>query len=125
MEAPTKTLSSLATIAAAYNICQSWVAVGATFSLSVGHGGNITVIYGLITITVIYSAIALSIAELAAQYPTAGGQYHWSAILAPARIRREVVSSPKTITVSNRRLRYDIELRVRVHQHHWLDNMDG
>lgn len=90
MEAPAKTLKPLATIAAAFNICQSWVAIGSTFALSIGHGGNTTVIYGLILIAVVYSAIALSIAELAAQYPTAGGQYHWSAILVPPRIRREV-----------------------------------
>ena len=92
MEVPAKTLSPLATVAAAYNICQSWVAIGATFTLSVGHGGNITVIYGLIIIAVVYIAIALSVAEFAAQYPTAGGQYHWSSILAPPSIRRETVS---------------------------------
>ena len=92
MEAPSKTLSPLATVAAAYNICQSWVAIGATFALSIGHGGNITIIYGMMLIAVLYSIIALSIAELAAQYPTAGGQYHWTAILAPPKIRREMVS---------------------------------
>lgn len=90
MEAPAKTLSSVAIISAAFNICQSWVGIGATFALSVGHGGNATVIYGLILIFIVYGAIALSTAELVAQYPTAGGQYHWSAILAPPRIRREV-----------------------------------
>lgn len=98
MEAPARTLKPLTTVAAAFNICQSWVAIGATFALSVGHGGSTTIIYGLILIAVVYSAIALSIAELAAHYPTAGGQYHWSAILAPPKIRREVVSDSKIKT---------------------------
>lgn len=105
MEAPAKTLKPLATIAAAFNICQSWVVIGATFALSIGHGGNTTVIYGLILIAVVYSAIALSIAELAILYPTAGGQYHWSAILAPPKIRREVASDSNTITANDRGLR--------------------
>lgn len=125
MEVPVKTLSPLATIAAAYNICQSWVAIGATLGLSVGHGGNATVIYGLIIIAVLYSAIALSIAELAAQYPTAGGQYHWSAILAPPKIRREVVRISPAKNASGRVLKDHAELRVRVHQYYWLDYMDG
>lgn len=97
MDAPVKTLNPLATIAAAYNICHTWVAIGATIALSIDHGGNVTLIYGLIYMAVLYTAIALSLAELAAQYPTAGGQYHWTAILAPPKIRRELVSEPETL----------------------------
>ena len=125
MEAPAKTLSPVAIISAAFNICQSWVAIGATFALSVGHGGNVTVIYGLILIFIVYGAIALSAAELVAQYPTAGGQYHWSAILAPPRIRREVVSDNGTINTNSRALKQDIELYLWMHQYHWLGNVDG
>lgn len=62
MERPVKTLSPISTIAVAYNICQSWVAIGATFALSIGHGGHITVIYGMIFIAILYSLVALSIA---------------------------------------------------------------
>ena len=125
MDTPGKTLSPLATIAAAYNICQSWVAIGATFALSVGHGGNVTVIYGLVVIAVLYTAIALAIAELAAQYPTAGGQYHWSAILAPPRIRREVVSFLMVIASNRVCLKYIIELSLRMYQYYRLDYVDG
>ena len=125
MEAPAKTLSPVAIIAAAFNIWQSWVAIGATFALSVGHGGNATVIYGLILIFIVYGAIALTTAELVAQYPTAGGQYHWSAILAPPRIRREVVSDTGTRNTNYRALKQDIELYLRMHQYHWLGNVDG
>jgi choline transport protein len=32
-------------------------------------------------------AIACSLAEIASIYPTAGGQYHWVAVLAPPRQR--------------------------------------
>ena len=125
MEAPAKTLKPLTIVAAAFNICQSWVAIGATFALSVGHGGNITIIYGLILVAVVYSAIALSIAELAAQYSTAGGQYHWSAILAPPKIRREVVSDSKIKTADDIFLRHDAELPMWVHEYDWLGDMDG
>ena len=100
MDAPAKTLGPLAIVSAAYNISQSWVAIGATFALSIGHGGSVTVIYGLVFIAVLYTIVALSIAELVAQYPTAGGQYHWTAILAPPRIRREMVSKSRCLRVN-------------------------
>ncbi|KAL6716627.1 polyamine transporter tpo5 [Lecanora helva] len=35
-----------------------------------------------------YGAVALSLSEMAARYPTAGGQYHWTALLAPSKWKR-------------------------------------
>ncbi len=34
----------------------------------------------------------LSMAELAARYATAGGQYHWTWLLAPEKVKRGMVS---------------------------------
>ena len=50
-----------------------------------------TVLYGLIVMLVVYGAIALSLSEMAARYPTAGGQYHWTAVLAPKPLSRGLV----------------------------------
>ena len=47
-----------------------------------------TLIYGMIVTTVIYLGIAILLAELASVYPTAGGQYHFTSILAPEGINR-------------------------------------
>ena len=66
---------------------------GATFILGIAHGGSAGVVYGLVLIVVIYAGIALSMSELAAQYPTTGGQYHWSYLIAPVSARKELVST--------------------------------
>ncbi|KAK4861972.1 hypothetical protein LT330_003110 [Penicillium expansum] len=52
--------------------------------------GPVTVIYGTIVASVVYFMVALSLAELASVYPTAGGQYHFASILAPAGWSRSV-----------------------------------
>ena len=40
---------------------------------------------------IMYGAVALSLSEMAARYPTAGGQYHWTALLAPEKWKRGLV----------------------------------
>ena len=92
-ETPRRIYSPLNIICAAYNILQAWAAIGATFALGISHGGSAAIIYGLILIFLIYIIIALSMAELAAKYPTAGGEYHWTALIAPTKVRRELVLS--------------------------------
>ena len=47
-----------------------------------------TLIYGIFVTTFIYLCISLVLAELASVYPTAGGQYHFTSILAPEGINR-------------------------------------
>ena len=47
-----------------------------------------TLIYGILLTTVIYLGIAILLAELASVYPTAGGQYHFTSILAPEHSSR-------------------------------------
>ena len=34
-----------------------------------------------------YGAVGLSLAEMAARYTTAGGQYHWTSLLAPESMK--------------------------------------
>ena len=41
---------------------------------------------------IMYGAVALSLSEMAARYPTAGGQYHWTALLAPKKWKRGLVT---------------------------------
>lgn len=60
--------------------------------LGFSSGGSVTIIYGLLLISVIYTATAFSLAELSAKYPTAGGQYHWTSILAPSGLSQVLVS---------------------------------
>jgi len=59
--------------------------------LAIFQGGPVTIIYGCVLMLFLMGASALTLAELAARYPTAGGQYHWTAILAPRKYARGLV----------------------------------
>lgn len=81
-------LGLLGIVATGWNICNSWAAVSATLAISVASGGPVTLIYGVILMFVLGGSCALSMAEIASVYPTAGGQYHWTSILAPESTSR-------------------------------------
>ncbi|KAF2819849.1 amino acid transporter [Ophiobolus disseminans] len=78
-----RAMSGLETISAGWVMCNSWAGIAATFALSIAQGGPVILIYGPIIMFVLVGSCALSLAELASVYPTAGGQYHWTSILAP------------------------------------------
>lgn len=78
-------------VSVAFNLLSSWLTVASTLILGLSHGGSATVLYGLFVILIMYGAVALSLAEMAARYTTAGGQYHWTALLAPEKMRRGLV----------------------------------
>ena len=92
----TRQMSSLSTISASWIICDSWAGVAATVALAIVQGGPVTMIYGLILMFLLGGACVLSLAELASVYPTAGGQYHWTSILAPKYGSRALVCQPST-----------------------------
>lgn len=84
-------ISPFAIIAVGWNICNSWAGLAATLALSIASGGTATLIYGILTITIMVGSSAASLAEIASVYPTAGGQYHWTSILAPEKWSRGLV----------------------------------
>jgi hypothetical protein len=86
-----RTMSGLEIISAGWVICNSWGGLAATFSLAIIQGGPITMIYGPIIMFVLVGLCAATLAELASVYPTAGGQYHWTSILAPKGWSRGIV----------------------------------
>ncbi|KIW63200.1 hypothetical protein PV04_10065 [Phialophora macrospora] len=90
-DAPAKTqFSKWNIIAFAFVICNSWAGVAGSIQLALLQGGPATLIYSVILSSIAYLCIAISLAELASVYPTAGGQYHFTSILAPKKIRRGV-----------------------------------
>lgn len=72
-------------IAMGFNISNSWAAVAASVVIAIYSGGSVTLLYGILIVTVTMGSIGLTLAELAGVYPTAGGQYHFTSILAPKR----------------------------------------
>ena len=63
------------------------VPFGESVTLSIGltDGGPVTIFYGWILLSVISTCIAASLGEICSVYPTSGGVYYWSAILANER----------------------------------------
>ncbi|KAM0753970.1 amino acid transporter [Meredithblackwellia eburnea MCA 4105] len=84
-----KDLSPAAIIGLGYVICNSWAGVAATLTIGLVQGGTVLLLYGFLFMFLLFSCIALSLAELVSAYPTAGGQYHWACYLAPTSKKRE------------------------------------
>ncbi|KAJ5989526.1 hypothetical protein N7481_004736 [Penicillium waksmanii] len=83
-------MSYLETISASWVICDSWAGLAGTVALAISQGGPVTLIYGPLLMFILVGACTLTLAELASVYPTAGGQYHWTSILAPKRVNRSL-----------------------------------
>ncbi|KAL5329342.1 hypothetical protein ACEPPN_002853 [Leptodophora sp. 'Broadleaf-Isolate-01'] len=76
-----RNFSPLAMLGLAFAILNSWTALAASFSLALPSGGPTSVLWGLMTAGVCNLALAISLAEFLSAYPTAGGQYHWVAVI--------------------------------------------
>ncbi|KAL4908145.1 hypothetical protein BDW74DRAFT_165988 [Aspergillus multicolor] len=75
--------STWALLGLAFAVLNSWTALSASLSISLTSGGSTSVIWGLATAGVCNLCIAASLAEFVSAYPTAGGQYHWVAVVWP------------------------------------------
>ncbi|KAJ5280538.1 amino acid/polyamine transporter I [Penicillium angulare] len=87
-----RNMTKLETISASWVICDSWAGVAGTVALAIAQGGPAMLVYGPIITLILVGACTLTLAELASVYPTAGGQYHWTSILAPKKVNRILVS---------------------------------
>ncbi|RFU77501.1 choline transport [Trichoderma arundinaceum] len=86
----TKNLNLWTLIAIAFNICNSWAGLAGSMNVALSQGGPVSLVYGLFISSSLYICIALTMAELASVYPTAGGQYHFVSILAPSSFHRSL-----------------------------------
>jgi amino acid permease len=65
----------------------TWEALGLSIQGGLINGGPVALIYGFILVFFGTLATCASIAELASMFPTAGGQYHFVALLSPKRYK--------------------------------------
>lgn len=77
-----RNFSPLAMLGLAFAILNSWTALSASLSLALPSGGPTSVVWGLVTAGICNLSLAASMAEFLSAYPTAGGQYHWVAVIA-------------------------------------------
>ena len=61
----------------------TWEALSTTLIAALLSGGPVSVIYGFLLAWAGTLTQAASLAEISSIYPTAGGQYHWTACMAP------------------------------------------
>ncbi|PYH93950.1 choline transporter [Aspergillus ellipticus CBS 707.79] len=83
-----RNLSMISIIALGYNNTNSWIAIATSFAIAIQSGGAVSLLYGIIVVTTAMFCTGVTLAELASVYPTAGGQYHFTSILAPSRWSR-------------------------------------
>ncbi|KAF2799692.1 amino acid permease [Melanomma pulvis-pyrius CBS 109.77] len=77
-----RNFSPLSMLGLAFAILNSWTALSASLSLALPSGGSTSVVWGLVTAGICNLCLAASLAEFLSAYPTAGGQYHWVAVIA-------------------------------------------
>jgi choline transport protein len=77
-----RNFSFISMLGLAFAILNSWTALSASLSLALPSGGSTSVVWGLITAGICNLCLAVSLAEFLSAYPTAGGQYHWVAVIA-------------------------------------------
>lgn len=71
-----------------FAILNTWAALAAGLSFALPSGGPTAVLWGFITAGVCNLSLAASLAEFLSAYPTAGGQYHWVAVMSPPSLKR-------------------------------------
>ncbi|OAA57519.1 gaba permease [Niveomyces insectorum RCEF 264] len=76
-----RNFSKYSMLGLAFAILNSWTALSTSLNLALPSGGPSAVIWGLMTAGVCNLCLAASLAEFLSAYPTAGGQYHWAAMI--------------------------------------------
>lgn len=85
-----RNFSMISMLGLAFAILNTWTALAASLNLALPSGGPSAVIWGLITAGCFNLCLAASMAEFLSAFPTAGGQYHWAAIISPRGLSRGI-----------------------------------
>ncbi|GLI73901.1 hypothetical protein PoHVEF18_002133 [Penicillium ochrochloron] len=80
-----RNLSMLSILGLSFAIMAAPYGLSTTLYITLADGLSVTIIWGWVFVTLISIAIAASLAEICAVYPTAGGVYYWSAMLSTRR----------------------------------------
>ncbi|KAL6908747.1 amino acid/polyamine transporter I [Trichoderma evansii] len=95
-----RNFSLISMLGLAFAILNTWTALAASLSLALPSGGSSAVIWGLIVAGICNMTQAVSLAEFLSAYPTAGGQYHWAAIVSWPKYSRGISYATGWINVS-------------------------
>ncbi|OBT90444.1 hypothetical protein VE02_01221 [Pseudogymnoascus sp. 03VT05] len=73
-----------------YSISNTGMTCIGSLAASLGNGGPVVFIWGQILVFFMALCVATSLGELSSALPHAGGQYYWTAYLAPKRFKRKI-----------------------------------
>ncbi|KAJ6014961.1 amino acid transporter [Penicillium herquei] len=71
------------TVGFASSLMLTWEGVINYMGIPLTNGGPAGLVYGFIAVWIAFISIFIALGELASMIPSAGGQYHWTSILAP------------------------------------------
>lgn len=77
-----RSLSMLSILGMSFAIMAVPFGLSTTMAYGLTAGQSVTILWGWILLSLISLSIAASLAEICAQFPTAGGVYYWSAMMA-------------------------------------------
>ncbi|KJX96957.1 gaba permease like protein [Zymoseptoria brevis] len=77
-----RSLSMLSVLGMSFAIMAVPFGLSTTMYIGLTDGQSVTILWGWVLVSLISMSIAASLAEICAVYPTAGGVYYWSAMLA-------------------------------------------
>ncbi|KOS22454.1 Choline transport protein [Escovopsis weberi] len=95
-----RNFSIISMLGLAFAILNTWTALAASITLALPSGGASSVIWGLMLAGICNMCLSASLAEFLSAYPTAGGQYHWAAIVSWKRWSRGISYVTGWINVS-------------------------
>ncbi|KAL6411911.1 amino acid permease [Ilyonectria robusta] len=82
-----------------YSITNSWMSYTSCFGTTLANGGPQAVVIAVVVAGVIQWIITLGLSELASAFPSSGGQYHFTYILAPEKHRNFAAFAVGTLNV--------------------------
>ncbi|KAL6690523.1 amino acid transporter [Trichoderma pleuroticola] len=85
-----KNFSVFSVLGISFSLANSWFGISTALVTGINSGGPVQLVYGIIIVTVVCAAIAVSLSELASAMPDAGGQYFWTSQLASKKYARFV-----------------------------------
>lgn len=80
-----RTFNLVSMIGFCFSIVSSWTALSGVLIIGAESGGPPVMVWSWVGVCAFTVAVALSMAEMCSAYPLAGGQYSWTAVLAPKR----------------------------------------
>ncbi|KAK5108919.1 hypothetical protein LTR62_007721 [Meristemomyces frigidus] len=83
-----RSLSMLSVLGLSFAIMAVPYGTSTTMYIALTNGQSVTVLWGWVLVSLISLSIAASLAEICAVFPTAGGVYYWSAMMATKKWAR-------------------------------------